>query len=101
MGLASGGRNPGGVQATHNLANAESLDTDPMEDLPHRLRLGKIDDVLGGRSVALLADVAIAIGRPREHIDAAAPGAVQLAPAVALHDLGPFIFGNHALHLQQ
>jgi hypothetical protein len=101
MRLARGSLDSRRVEATHNFANAEALEADPMEDLPHRLRLGKIDDVLGGPPIALLADVAIAIGRPREHIDAAAPGAVQLAPAVALHDLGPFVFGNHALHLQQ
>ena len=49
----------------------------------------------------MLGDIAVAIGRPAQHIDRAGSGRVALAPAMAFDNLGALILGHHALHLQQ
>ena len=48
-----------------------------------------------------LADVAISVGSLAEDADRAIAGRVHLPASAPLEDLGPFIFGDHPLHLEQ
>jgi hypothetical protein len=96
---------PGGdavaLQASADLADRAPLLADPLEDLPHDPRLFG-DDLISCLAVALvLADVAVTVGRPTEHVDRAATCGVLLAPSATLDDLGTLVFGDHALDLEQ
>ncbi len=72
-----------------------------MEDRPDRCSLGQFDNVPGRRAVELPTNVAVAVGRSGQYIDAAAFCAVKLATTVTLGDLRPLVFCDHPLHLQQ
>ncbi|SAL07518.1 hypothetical protein AWB78_08613 [Caballeronia calidae] len=85
----------------HHFAYAQAVHPHPLEDRPDCCCLGQFDNVAGRRSVQLPADVAVAIGRPGQYIDAAAFCAVKLATTVTLGDLRPLVLRDHALHLQQ
>ena len=89
------------LQAAADLADRAALLPDPLEDLPHDPGLFGHDLVARLAAALVLADVAIAVGRAAEHVDRAAAGGVLLAPAAALHDLGPLVLGDHALDLEQ
>jgi len=58
------------------------------------------DLVIRRRSVGLL-DVAVSVGSSAKHIDRSLLGAMPFAAPGALRNLGPFVFGNHALELYQ
>ncbi len=99
--FAGAGRHLPRTQAPCDLAEARALLAYPGEDLLHHLRL--LGDDLVARLAAALpaADVAVAVGRPAEHVDATALRPMALAPTAALEDLGPLVLGDHALDLQQ
>ncbi len=70
------------------------------EDLAHDRRLGLVDleecvGVLGA------LDVPVAVRGAGHDRDRAASGAVKLAAAAALSDLGPLVLGDHPLELAQ
>ena len=71
-----------------------------IEDLAHHLGL-RLDDLVVGRAFLGLAHVAIAIRGAAEDTDLALLGAMAFAAARTLQDLGAFVFGDHALELQQ
>ena len=48
-----------------------------------------------------LADVAIPVGSLAEDTDRAVASRVHLPAPAPLEDLGPLIFGDHPLHLEQ
>jgi len=100
MRLAGRRDDPGRVEATRDLPDGQAIHPDPVEDLAYRRGLRQIDDILRRGAIELFAIVAIAIGRGRQHIDAAAVRRVALATPIPFHDLGAFIFRNHPLHLQ-
>src|SRR6516225_3336922 len=81
-------------------AKAEALPRVGIEDETHHLGLGVHDFVVGRRSIGLL-HVPIAVGGARQHIDRALLSAVALATARTLGNLGPFVFRNHPLKLDQ
>ena len=89
------------LEASAHLADRASFLADPLEDLPHDPGLFG-DDLIPRLAVALvLAEVTVTIRRPAEHVDRAAACGVLLAPAATLDDLGPLVFGDHALDLKQ
>src|SRR5215212_10024394 len=83
-----------------HLADADALPADPRKDPPHDPSL-VLQDLVAGHAAVLLADIAIAIGRARQHADRALARGVALAAPAALQDLGPLVLGHHALDLQQ
>src|SRR5205085_7824099 len=91
--FALGRRRPLLLQAAANLARGATLLAHPGEDLADDPRLLQEDLVARLARASLLAEVAVAVGRPAQHVDVAAPGRVQLAAAAALEDLGPFVLG--------
>ena len=79
---------------------AEALPRIGIEDETDHLGLGLHYFVVGRRSIGLL-HVPIAVGGARKHIDRALLSAVPLATARTLGNLGPFVFRNHPLKLDQ
>jgi len=68
-----------------------------VEDSPHDRHL-RLIGLEAGRAVGGSGHAAVAVGGfPRD--DLPGPGPPQLAPAVALGDLGPLVLGDDALHL--
>jgi hypothetical protein len=87
------------VQVVGDLADRLAGVDVGMEDLAHDPGLGLED--LDPRGAAVVGhDAAMAVGHLPEE-DLAGAGAVELAAAVALGDLGALVFGDHALHLDQ
>src|SRR5215207_1256860 len=82
------------------LADADALAADPRKDPPHDPSL-VLQDLVAGHPAISLADIAITIGRARQHADRALARGVALAAPAALQDLGPLVLGHHALDLQQ
>ena len=69
----------------------------PGEDPPCHRGLG-FEDLQAGGAVRAAGDAPVAVGRlAGDHL--AGPGPEQLAPPVPFADLGPLVFGDHALHL--
>jgi len=99
--LARRGSMAGPPQPTADLADAESLHADPVEDLAHHLGL-IVDDLVAGLATPdMPIKIAVAVGSAGQHIDAARAGRVFLAAPAALQDLGPLVLGDHALNLKQ
>jgi hypothetical protein len=88
-------------ESTPDLADRGALLPDPVEDLADHARLLEDDLVAGGPATLVLADVAVAIWRPRQDAHDAGLRAMPFATAAPLQDLGSFILGHHALHLEQ
>src|SRR5215212_9263193 len=82
------------------LADADAVAADPRKDPPHDPSL-VLQDLVAGHPALALADIAITIGRARQHADRALARGVALAAPAALQDLGPLVLGHHALDLQQ
>jgi hypothetical protein len=74
---------------------------DPFEDQPDDPGLLLDNLVPGDPAAVALADVAIAIRRTGQCADRAPLGGMALAPPAALEDLGPLVFRDHALYLQE
>ena len=91
----------GGIQAPTNLAQADPIEADPGEHQPDQARF--LLDHLDPRHPAtlILGHVAVAEGRPPQGTrEAGTRGMATSAPA-SLQELGAFVLGDHALHLQQ
>src|SRR3954465_6214085 len=87
--------------AAAGVAAADALAADPRKDPSHDPSLVLQDLVAGHTASVSLADIAVAIGRARQHADRALSCGVALAAPAALQDLGPLVLGHHALDLQQ
>ena len=88
-------------QAAADLADADAVAAEPLEHLPDHRRLVLDDLVAGDTATMPLVDVAVAVGRRRQHADRAAACGVALAAAATLEDLGALVLGHHALDLQE
>src|SRR3954468_1633131 len=89
------------LETAAGLARAAPPAADPRKDPPHDPSLVPQDLVAGHTASVSLADIAVAIGRARQHADRALACGVALAAPAALQDLGPLVLGHHALDLQQ
>src|SRR5450759_303429 len=88
------------IESASDGRNAQSLGGVPVIDLAHHHGL-VFDDFVVRRSVLRLTHVAVAIGRPTQHIDVPLAGMMALATARALQDLRALILGDHALKLYE
>src|SRR3954467_14453515 len=98
--LAAAGPDALLLETPAHLAEADALAADPREDPSQDPSLA-LQDLVAGHAAVSLADIAIAIGRARQHADRALARGVALAAPAALQDLGPLVLGYHALDLQQ
>jgi hypothetical protein len=89
------------AQASADLAQAHSIQTDRREDEPNDVRL--LFDHLETRHSAALssAHVAIPEGSPSQRTDGPALCGMAAATPAALQDFGPLVFGDYALNLEQ
>jgi hypothetical protein len=71
----------------------------PKKDLPHHARFFLYKVIAGTASSVVFAYIPIAIRGATQHVDVADVGRMAFAPATALQNLGPFIFGHHPLDL--
>src|SRR3954465_10624336 len=108
--LAAAGPDALLLETPAGLADADALAADPRKDPSHDPSLVLQDLVAGHTASVSLADIAVAIGRARQHADRAlacgvACGVALAAPAALQDlgplDLGPLVLGHHALDLQQ
>src|SRR3954452_16760881 len=99
--LAAPGRVALRLQAPADLADADAVTADPAEDQADDRGLLLVDLVARAPAAVPLADVAVAVGRPRQDADRALARRVPLAASAALEDLGPLVLGHHALDLEQ
>jgi hypothetical protein len=100
-GCTVAGEIPGLVEPAAHRARAQPVVADPLEDQPDNLGLLLDDLVPGDPATVALADVAVAVGRTGQGADRALLGGMALAPPAALEDLGPLVFRDHALYLQE
>ena len=99
-GLAGPGRDTARRQRPRDLGDRLVPLAVAAEDLPHDLRLGRIDLEVAV-SVVCLAQVAVAEGCANEHRLRALTRAVELPAPGALPDLRPLVFSDHPLELAQ
>src|SRR5690349_1115012 len=99
--LAAAGRVALRLQAPADLADADAVTADPAEDQADDRGLLLVDLVARAPAAVPLADVAVAVRRPRQDADRALARRVALAASAALEDLGPLVLGHHALDLEQ
>jgi hypothetical protein len=92
---------PGLMKPTAHLTRTQAIVTNPLEDQADDLGLLLDDLVAGDPATVAPADVAVAVGRTGQSADRALLGGMALAPSAALEDLGPLIFRQHALHLEE
>src|SRR3954452_2471621 len=88
-------------QAPADPGECQALVPDPGEDLTDNPGCVLIDLIPGGPSARLTRDVAIAERRAGEDAHGARLGPVALSAPTALKHLGPLVFGEHALELEQ
>ena len=89
------------LQAPAYLAQAHSIQADPREDETNDVCL-RLHHLETRHSAALSsAHVAIPEGSPRQRTDGAGMRGMPAAAPAALQDLGPLVFGDHALNLEQ
>jgi len=74
---------------------------DPGEDVAHHARFLQHDLVACLPAALGLPDIAIPIGRGRQHAHRPGVRRVPLATPTTLQDLGPLILRDHALHLEE
>src|SRR4051794_791287 len=99
--LAAAGQVALPLQTPADLADADAVTADPAEDQANDPGLLLIDPVARAPATVPLADVAVAVRRPREDADRALTRRVALAAPAAFEDLGPLVLGHHALDLEQ
>jgi hypothetical protein len=88
-------------EAPTDLPNGQAIATDPgkyLADEPGFIRDHFISRLSPAR---ILCDIAVAIGRTAEDIHDSRPGGVPLAAPMPFDNFGPFILGDHPLHLQE
>src|SRR5829696_1815428 len=88
-------------QAPADPSERQALVPDPGEDLTDNPGCVLVDLIPGRPSARLPRDVAIAERRAGEDADGTALGPVALSAPTALEHLGPLVFGEHALELEQ
>src|SRR3954452_6193361 len=88
-------------QAPADPSERRALVPNPGEDLAHNPGCVLLDLIPGGPSARLPRDVAIAERRAGEDADGTRLGPVALPAPTALEHLGPLVFGEHALELEQ
>src|SRR5215208_8086831 len=88
-------------QAPADPSERQALVPDRAEDLTDNPGCVLIDLIPGGPSARLTGDVTVAERRAGEDADGTALGPVALSAPTALEHLGPLVFGEHALELQQ
>jgi hypothetical protein len=89
------------LKAATNLLKGQSIMADPLKYLTDDSGLFQRDLVPSVTTRLRVTDVAVSVGGFADRIDPALSGGMQLASTTPFHDLGPLIFGNHALHLQE
>src|SRR3954449_11489930 len=99
--LAAAGQVALPLQTPADLADADAVTADPAEDQANDPGLLLIDPVARAPATVPLADVAVAVRRPREDADRALTRRVALAAPAAFEDLDPLVLGHHALDLEQ
>src|SRR4051812_20667991 len=99
--LAAAGQVALPLQTPADLADADAVTADPAEDQANDPGLLLIDPVARAPATVPLADVAVAVRRPRQDADRALTRRVALAAPAAFEDLGPLVLGHHALDLEQ
>ena len=99
--LAFGARNPLLSQAAADLVQRKAIAGDPLKHLLDDARLLEHHLVLRLAAAGMLANVAVAIGSCDQDIHRTATSRMAFAPPATFHNLGPFIFRDHPLHLQQ
>ena len=92
---------PSLFQSFADLIERTSFDSTPREHLPDRLGLGELHDVSGLAASFLLGDVSVSIRGLGQGADLTRPRREEPAAATPLADLGPLVFGDHPLDLQQ
>ena len=99
--LTGGGRCTGLLKATANFCKTAAVSSDPGEDLLHYLCM--LGNWLKPRLTAAFTDRHIAITERRagHHVKRPTLSSMLLSSPAPLHHLGPLIFGDDALHLQQ
>ena len=70
------------------------------EPVPNHLGL-RLDHLVVCRAAVTLTDIEVAAGRSGEDAHLTFSGPVDLTPPGAVGDLGPLVFRNHALELQE
>src|SRR3954453_8000839 len=88
-------------QAPAHPGERQALVPDPGEDLTHNPGCVLIDLIPGGPPARLPRDIAIAERRAGEDADGTALGPIALSAPTALEHLGPLVFGEHTLELEQ
>jgi hypothetical protein len=97
--LAGGGRNALDVKRLGDLADGPAASDVVVEDALDHRRF-RFVDLEAGRPFRRAGDNPIAVGSfPGNNLTSS--GAVELAPPVALGDLGPLVLGDDPLHLRQ
>jgi hypothetical protein len=89
------------VKATTHVINRAASLSNPGKYLLHHAGFVKNKVKAGITTPFLLGHIAIAVGCMTEDPDASLLGSMTLTPSAAFEKLGPLIFGDHALHLQQ
>src|SRR3982750_1682149 len=88
-------------QAPADPSEGQALVPNPGEDLAHNPGCVLLDLIPGGPSARLPRDVAIAERRAGEDAHGPRLGPIALSAPTALKHLGPLVFGEHALELEQ
>src|SRR5262249_13031565 len=89
------------LQATANLPKREPVPAYPFEDLFDDTRLFQTNLVVRLTAGDELAHVAIPVGCSAQHAHRSLSSRMALTAATPLHNLGAFVLGDHALHLQE
>ncbi len=99
--LAARTQRPLLLQPTTNFADRQAVATDPLEELSHNGRLFGNKLVRRRAATVPLRHVAVSKRRAAQHVHRATLRCVSLAAPASFQNLGAFVLGEHALHLQQ
>jgi hypothetical protein len=98
---SSSGHATHALQPAASLAQADPLNADPGKHLPNDLSLVLDDLELSGSAAAVPVDVAVAERRATHGAGGTGARRVASPTPASLQNAGPFVFGDHALNLQQ
>jgi len=88
-------------QASTHLAQTHAIEADPGENEPNDARFFLHNLKACNPAAFIAGDIAISERRPGECADRARASGVPSTASTALQNLGAFIFGDHALNLEQ
>jgi len=100
-GLSFSARDPALLQTAADLAQAEPVVADPVEHGLNDLSLVRNHIEACHPATLILGHITVPKRRRGERTQQARARRMTASAPTALEDLGAFIFGNHALHLQQ